>query len=74
MLLLDVVFPDFEDPEEHSEVLQRKTVFWRQVLVVFAREHPGVELGENFAELNVVKLLALEEFIDAQLEQEQCVV
>jgi len=59
-LLFEVFLADFEDPEEHSQVFERKAVLGGQVFVVFAGVEAGVQLGQHFAELYVVELFTFE--------------
>ena len=73
-MLLEIVFAHFEDPEEDREVFERKTVLWRHILLFLARVEPCVELGQHFAKLDVVKFVTLEQFKDAQLQQEYRIV
>ena len=42
--------------------------------MLFAGEETSVKFRQNFAELDIIKLLTLEEFVDSELEQEQGVV
>ena len=42
--------------------------------MILIRVHAGVQLRENFAEFDIIKFLALEELVYAQLKQEKRVV